>query len=133
MDPQVTINVERLLRTHGAERLPPPESKPEELPLRARIAAWVVFGLAVWGFISMVGCMISAAHAETQTFPDAELSQGCAAHADAETAHLKGVAIKKIPLAQITAIVAKNHAWQKLWHALNDACLRGGSLERWKK
>jgi hypothetical protein len=29
----------------------------------ARIEAWVIFGFAIWGFISMVGCML--AHAGT--------------------------------------------------------------------
>jgi hypothetical protein len=33
--------------------------------LRDRIAAWVIFGFAIWGFISMVGCVLSAAHAGT--------------------------------------------------------------------
>jgi hypothetical protein len=51
-----------------AELEPPREavqSRLAEYPLHARIAAWVIWGFAIWGLISMVGCMFSGAHAGT--------------------------------------------------------------------
>jgi hypothetical protein len=36
-----------------------------EYPLRDRIAAWVILGFAVYGFLSMIGCAINLAHAGT--------------------------------------------------------------------
>ena len=45
------------------ELAPPP--KFGDYPLHARIAAWVVWSFAIWGFISMVGCVFSASHAGT--------------------------------------------------------------------
>jgi hypothetical protein len=35
------------------------------VPLHARVIAWVIWGFAIWGFLSMVGCMFSTAHAGT--------------------------------------------------------------------
>jgi hypothetical protein len=34
-----------------------------EYPLHLRIVSWLVFGFAIWGFISMLDCMFSGAHA----------------------------------------------------------------------
>ena len=51
------------------EALDPPreavQSRFAEYPLHARIAVWVIWGFAIWGLISMVGCMSSGAHAGT--------------------------------------------------------------------
>src|SRR5262249_36386584 len=53
----------------GGEPSPDRELEPPprfaEYPLHVRIISWLVFGFAIWGFLSMVGCMFSTAHAGT--------------------------------------------------------------------
>ena len=34
-------------------------------PRWARLVVWIVFAFAIWGFISMIGCMVMVAHAGT--------------------------------------------------------------------
>jgi len=69
-DPTVTVNITRELRSlqHGADAPnadPSPAIEFAKYPLRARIAAWGIFGFAIWGFISIVGCAINLAHVGT--------------------------------------------------------------------
>jgi hypothetical protein len=61
--PGVSACVELEALEPTAELEPPP--RPAEYPLHTRIAAWVIWGFAIWGLISMVGCMFSGAHAGT--------------------------------------------------------------------
>jgi len=37
----------------------------DDTPNWARLVAWVIFAFAIWGFISMIGCMVMVAHAGT--------------------------------------------------------------------
>jgi hypothetical protein len=51
---------------HAGAPLPDEQQAPAaEDPPWARIAAWVVWAFAIWGFLSMVGCMIVVANAGT--------------------------------------------------------------------
>jgi hypothetical protein len=64
LDMTVDLSGEAKARLVEAARLEPAPRFPE-YPLRDRIAVWVILGFAIWGFISMVGCVLSAAHAGT--------------------------------------------------------------------
>jgi hypothetical protein len=35
-------------------------------PRWARLVIWIVFAFAIWGFISMIGCAVNMAHADTR-------------------------------------------------------------------
>jgi hypothetical protein len=55
----------------GGEPSPAPElaapAAPagENIPLHARVIAWIVWGFAIYGFLALVGCVGGSAHAGT--------------------------------------------------------------------
>jgi hypothetical protein len=65
LDMTVDLSFDARARVAEGARLEPTPPRFPEYPLRDRIAAWVILGFALWVFISMVGCVISVAHAGT--------------------------------------------------------------------
>jgi hypothetical protein len=64
LDMTVDLSGEARARLAEGARLEPMPRFPE-YPLRDRLAAWVILGFAIYGFLNMLGCVLSAAHAGT--------------------------------------------------------------------